>query len=107
MSKKVKVLKTFIGNPNELRDYGGKIPGYITNSDRMTDAERAAFKGKITQGTEMELPDKRADELAGVGIVVIVAEGVQENDQLEKVTEPKIAEKSTVKITGKKEGKRP
>lgn len=67
---KVKVLSTFIGTDAELSKYGGQIPAEQKKWEkRMSEGEKAAFKGKITAGTEIEVDDKRAHELAAAGIV--------------------------------------
>jgi hypothetical protein len=67
---KVKVTSTFIGSPKELEEYGGQVPEHLKKiEDKMTKEEKASFRGVITQGTEMEVSDKRAEELAKLGVV--------------------------------------
>jgi ABC-type hemin transport system ATPase subunit len=67
---KVKVTSTFIGSPKELEEYGGQVPEHLKKiEDKMTKEEKASFRGVITQGTEMEVSDKRAEELTKLGVV--------------------------------------
>lgn len=67
---KVKVTSTFIGSPKELEEYGGQVPEHLKKiENKMTKEEKASFRGVITQGTEMEVSDKRAEELTKLGVV--------------------------------------
>jgi hypothetical protein len=67
---KVKVTSTFIGSPKELEEYGGQVPEHLKKiEDKMTKEEKASFRGVITQGTVMEVSDKRAEELEKLGVV--------------------------------------
>lgn len=67
---KVKVTASFIGSPEEVEKYGGKISGTSEHLEkRMTDQEKATYAGKINPGTEMEVSDKRAEELLKLGVI--------------------------------------
>lgn len=67
---KVKVTSTFIGTPEEVKEYGGQVPEHLKKLEkRMSDAERASFNGRITAGTVMEVSDKRAGELQALGVI--------------------------------------
>lgn len=69
---KVKVTSTFVGTPEEVEEYGGQVPEHLKKQEKkMSEAERNSFNGKITAGTEMEVSDKRAHQLASLGVVEI------------------------------------
>lgn len=67
---KVKVTSTFIGTPEEMGEYGGQTPADLKKYEkRLSDADKANYSGVITVGTEMEVSDKRAKELADLGLI--------------------------------------
>lgn len=67
---KVKVSSTFVGNPEEMEKYGGQVPTEWKKREKMMSVgERNSFNGKITTGTEMEVTDARAKELAKAGLI--------------------------------------
>lgn len=67
---KVKVVSTFVGSPAELEEYGGQVPDSMKKVEKkLSQAERDSFRGKITAGTVMEVSDKRAHELAALGVI--------------------------------------
>lgn len=62
---------SFVGSPEEMEKYGGQIPTHLKDrEDKMSEAEKQAFGGKINAGTELEVSDKRAKELADLGLTV-------------------------------------
>jgi hypothetical protein len=82
---KVKVIKPFVGQPDEMAQFAGQIPSDFKKSEKkMSDEEKGSFKNIITRGTVMEVNDKRARELAAAGVV---------ESKTEK-EEPKTAEKN-------------
>ena len=67
---KVKVKQSFVGSPEEVEKYGGGIPTHLQDrEDKMSKAEKQAFGGKINAGTEMDVSEQRARELADLGLI--------------------------------------
>jgi hypothetical protein len=74
---KVTVIKPFVGSSEELQKFGGQVPKDLEHADRMTEDEKAGFRGVITRGTVMDVDDKRAKELVAKGVVT---EGEKKKD---------------------------
>lgn len=67
---KITLSHTIVGRPEEVEKYGGQIPESMKKDKKKISAgELESFKGKITAGTEMDVDDKRAQELKDAGVV--------------------------------------
>jgi hypothetical protein len=85
---KVKILSTFIGSPKEVKEYGGQVPASLKHLEKkMTDAEKASFRGRITEGTEMEVSDERAGELQKLGVVAKPKEKAERTEAVKEKNE--------------------
>lgn len=66
---KITVAHAFIGSPEEMEKYAGKVPNHLSKLEkRMTKDEKSSFATKINPGTVMEVSDKRAKELDDLGL---------------------------------------
>jgi hypothetical protein len=116
---KVTVSQTFIGSVKEMETYGGRVPAeYAKREKNMSKEEKNSFSGKITAGTEMEVSDQRAKELAKLGLIENPEKYWTKSDQAEaekakvtlfgeKVTDAapvKKAETGGIPVVGKKKG---
>lgn len=95
---KVKVLKNFIGRPEEVAQNKGEIPADIAadmkaRKKEMSDAEKASFDHIIVRGSTIEVTDKRAKELAALDLVEyqgISSKTVKEEEEADKAEQEKL-----------------
>lgn len=97
--KLVKVLKSFVGTPDEKAQWGNQMTGIIENVEYTVPWSRQTCPTKgpsqVRFGRQITLEDARADELAKLGVVEILpspapsTEGTPETEQTPELsTEP-------------------
>lgn len=80
--KKVKALSNFVGSPEENEKFGGQIPENLKDrEDKMSEADKAQFKGKISLGTEMTVSDNRARVLEQNKLVEVLGDAPDEQEE--------------------------